>query len=233
MDWNTLATQLFPAGFDIAETDNVISGSGQVGGQPIAVIGTCAHIPVGVEATLRQAQFILNTVRDFPRRPILILVDTVGQRLRHRDEMLGINAYMAHLAKCVDFARHQGHTVLGLVYDQALSGGFVCSAMMADACHALPEASIRVMGLPAMARITKVSEERLIALAQENPVFAPGPKNYLAMGGIEAIWQGDLAVELENALASAHPHDQRSALGLARGGRKLAYVVSQEVRDVG
>lgn len=233
MDWNTLATQLFPGGHDIIETENVLSGVGQVGGQSVAVIGTCGHAEIGVEIALTQAQFILNTVRDFPRRPILFLVDTVGQRLRRRDETLGMNAYMAHLAKCVDFARRKRHTVLGLIYDQALSGGFLCGAMTGDGCYALPEASIRVMGLAAMARVTKVSEERLIELAQEDPVFAPGPKNYLVMGGIEAIWQGDLAAELEGALANANPNDQRSALGLARGGRKLAFLVTQEVRDVG
>jgi hypothetical protein len=52
----------------------------------------------------------------------------------------------------------KGHKVIGLVYDQALSGGFITSGLMADACYALPDATIRVMGLPAMARITKVPE---------------------------------------------------------------------------
>jgi malonate decarboxylase gamma subunit len=46
-------------------------------------------------------------VREHPGRPILMLVDTQGQRLRHRDEMLGINSYMAHLGKCVDLARRK------------------------------------------------------------------------------------------------------------------------------
>jgi hypothetical protein len=35
----------------------------------------------------------------------VILVDTQGQRLRRRDEMLGINSYMAHLGKCIELAR--------------------------------------------------------------------------------------------------------------------------------
>ncbi|MFX5808811.1 biotin-independent malonate decarboxylase subunit gamma, partial [Acinetobacter baumannii] len=115
-------------------------------------------------------------------------------------EMLGINSYMAHLGKCVELARRQGHRVVGLVYDQALSGGFITSGLIADACYALPEATIRVMGLPAMARITKVPEERLTELAKSNPVFAPGPENYLRMGGVAAIWNGDLAKALADAL---------------------------------
>jgi malonate decarboxylase gamma subunit len=112
--------------------------------------------------------------------------------------------------------------VIGLVYDQALSGGFITSGLMADACYALPDATIRVMALPAMARITKVPEERLTELAQSNPVFAPGAENYQRMGGVQEIWTGDLAARLEEALAAPFNGDERAALGLARGGRKLA-----------
>lgn len=227
--WQTLADQLFPEGFAIEEQDCFISGSASVNGQTISVIGTCQHTPIGVEIALAQARAVLATVRDFPQRPILLLVDTQGQRLRHRDEMLGINSYMAHLGKCIALARQQGHVVLALVYAQALSGGFITSGMMADACYALPDATIRVMGLPAMARITKVPEETLMALAQSNPVFAPGPQNYEKMGGIQAIWGADastdVSLQLAAALTQASAEDQRSQLGQQRGGRQRAQVV--------
>jgi malonate decarboxylase gamma subunit len=160
-------------------------------------------------------------------------VDTQGQRLRHRDEMLGINSYMAHLGKCIDLARRRGHKVIGLVYDQALSGGFITSGLIADACFALPDATIRVMGLPAMARITKVPEEKLTELAKDNPVFAPGAKNYLRMGGVQAIWEGDLAAHLAQALAECDAVDRRKELGLARGGRHFAQPVAEAVRSGG
>jgi malonate decarboxylase gamma subunit len=229
MDWKKLATTLFPQGHSIVEKDDFLSGSGQVDGQTVAVIGTTGHTPIGVEIALAQAKAILQTVREAPGTPILMLIDTQGQRLRHRDEMLGINSYMAHLGKCVDLARRKGHKIVGLVYDQALSGGFITSGLMADACYALPDATIRVMGLPAMARITKVPEERLTELAQSNPVFAPGPENYLRMGGLQAIWEGDLATQLKAALAEPTTGDRRSALGLERGGRRLAQPVIEAV----
>jgi malonate decarboxylase gamma subunit len=230
MDWQTLATQLFRGGHTIDERDNFLSGSAQVGDQPVDVIGTTGHVPIGIEIALAQAQAILKTVQDHPGRPILILVDTQGQRLRHRDEMLGINSYMAHLGKCVDLARRRGHTVIGLVYDQALSGGFITSGLIASACFALPQATIRVMGLPAMARITKVPEERLTELAKDNPVFAPGPENYLRMGGLHGIWQDDLAGQLVRALNACGTEDGRMALGRERGGRMLAQPVAEAVR---
>ena len=225
MNWTDVTARLFPAGHAITERDQLLTGSAMVGAREVAVVGTTGHAPIGVEIALAQAAFVLQTVREHPGRPILILVDTQGQRLRHRDEMLGINSYMAHLGKCVELARRSGHKIIALVYDQALSGGFITSGLMADACYALPDATIRVMGLPAMARITKVPEERLIELAASNPVFAPGPENYARMGGIEAIWLDDLAASLATALDAAPASDARSALGLGRGGRKLAQPV--------
>lgn len=233
MDWQLLATQLFPGGHDIVERDNFLSGNAQVDGNTVAVIGTTGHTPIGIEIALAQAQAILKTVQEHPGRPILILVDTQGQRLRHRDEMLGINSYMAHLGKCVDLARRQGHVVIGLVYDQALSGGFITSGLIASACYALPQSTIRVMGLPAMARITKVPEERLTELAKDNPVFAPGPENYLRMGGLHGIWEDDLAGQLVRALGEAGDEDRRMALGRERGGRMLAQPVADAVRAGG
>lgn len=230
MNWHTVADALFPQGHRIVERDNFLSGEAQVGGQLVAVIGTTEHTPIGVEIALAQAAAVLDTVRAHPGRPIVIMVDTQGQRLRRRDEMLGINSYMAHLGKCIELARRRGHRIVGLVYDQALSGGFITSGLMADACYALPDATIRVMGLPAMARITKVPLERLEELAKDNPVFAPGPENYLRMGGVSAIWHGDLAASLEQALAEAAPGDRRAELGLERGGRKLAAPVAAAVR---
>jgi malonate decarboxylase gamma subunit len=231
MDWRTVAASLFPAGHDIQEQDCFLSGSGMCDGAAVAVVGTTGHAPIGVEIALKQAQFILRTVREHPGRPILILVDTEGQRLRHRDEMLGINSYMAHLGKCVELARRMGHTVIGLVYDQALSGGFITSGLMADACYALRDTSIRVMGLPAMARITKVPEARLNELAVSNPVFAPGPENYLRMGGIEAIWEGDLAPLLAAAIARPLDTDRRALTGYERGGRRLSHPVMAAIRE--
>jgi malonate decarboxylase gamma subunit len=132
---------------------------------------------------------------------------------------------------CLDLARRRGHRVLGLVYDQALSGGFITSGLIADACDALPEAEIRVMRLPAMARITKLPEAMLAGLSESNPVFAPGVGNYVAMGGVRRLWQGDLAAALREALAHAPTTDRRAEDGAARGGRKLAARIAQQVLD--
>jgi len=176
-----------------------------------------------------QARVILDTIARHPGRPILLFIDTQGQQLRRRDETLGINRAMAHLGMCVDLARRRGHQVIGLVYDQALSGGFITSGLIADGCYALPEAEIRVMRIPAMARVTKLSEETLTALSESNPVFAPGVGNYVAMGGVRALWEGDLQAALRDALVNTPVEDTRAQDGAARGGRKLAASVVQRV----
>lgn len=160
---------------------------------------------------------------------MLLLIDTQGQQLRRRDELLGINRAMAHLGMSIDLARRQGHRVIGLVYDQALSGGFITSGLIADACYALPEAQIRVMRIPAMARVTKLPEEQLAALSATNPVFAPGVDNYVAMGGVRALWRDDLPGALRAALAETPTTDERAHDGTVRGGRRLAAQVIDDV----
>lgn len=213
-------------------TDNFFVGCGQVGEQTVQVIGTDQATEVGVDLALAMAAAVLATVRSHPGRPLLFLLDTQGQRLRRRDELLGLNGYMAHLAKCVEIARSRGHRILSLVYGQAVSGGYLTTGMMADACYALADAEIKVMNLPAMARITKIPQERLEALALASPVFSPGVANYQRMGHLLALWSGDLAACLQRALAELEPApagDRRMALGLQRGGRQNALPVAERV----
>ena len=235
MDWQHLVAQLFGDDHDIQLDGDLLGGSARFDGATLAVIGTTHHAAIGVALALAQAQRVLEAVAQHPGRPLLLLIDTQGQQLRRRDELLGINRAMAHLGCCIDLARRSGHPVLALVYDQALSGGFITSGLIADACYALPEAQIRVMRIPAMARVTKISEARLEALSQANPVFAPGVQNYVAMGGVRAVWShaqsGDLSAALRRALAHPFTTDDRASDGQQRGGRRLAAEVMQRVLD--
>ena len=229
MEWRKVATQLFPSVYDVKQEGDLLYGQGRCGKHTVAVIGTTNHAEVGAELALAMAAAVLAVMREHPKRPILFLVDTSGQRLRHRDELLGLNGYMAHLAKCVEMARRRSHAIISLVYEQALSGGFLANGMMADVCAALPEAEIRVMGLPAMARVTRISEEKLTELSKTSPVFAPGASNYLKMGGLDELWEGDLSVSLKNALEHIDSTDHRRKRGFERGGRLLCEPVVKKV----
>ena len=229
MIWTDLVERLFGAARDIVADGDFLSGTARLDGDTLAVVGSTNHAPIGFALALRQARVVLDTVAQHPGRPILLLIDTQGQQLRRHDELLGINRAMAHLGCCIDLARRRGHRVIGLVYDQALSGGFITSGLIADACYALPEAEIRVMRIPAMARVTKLSEDFLTRLSATNPVFAPGVQNYVRMGGVRSLWEGDLAACLRDALAHTPRDDRRAEDGRARGGRTLAAAVVEQV----
>ncbi|GAB3757690.1 biotin-independent malonate decarboxylase subunit gamma [Ramlibacter monticola] len=229
MNWQTLVTALFAQSHRIERSGDLLAGEAEFEGDRVAVVGTTDHAPIGVALALAQARVVLDTMAQHPGRAILLLIDTQGQQLRRQDEMLGINRAMAHLGCCIDLARRRGHRVVGLVYDQALSGGFITSGLMADACHALSEAEIRVMRIPAMARITKLPEEMLTELSRSNPVFAPGVANYVAMGGVRSLWEGDLRACLAAALAAPATGDQRAREGAERGGRRHAQAVIDQV----
>lgn len=231
MDWKTLTTTLFGSADGLTLDGDFLHGEVEFDGAPLTVVGTTHHAPIGVKLALAQARVVLDTVTRHPGRPLLLLIDTQGQQLRRRDELLGINRAMAHLGMTIDLARRRGHRVLGLVYDQALSGGFITSGLIADACDALPEAEIRVMRIPAMSRVTKLPEEMLTALSESNPVFAPGVDNYVAMGGVRRLWTGDLRDALRQALADAPADDRRAIDGAERGGRRLSADVTQRVLD--
>lgn len=229
MNWPTLVSALFGDDHTITAQGSFLHGEARLDGETLTVIGTTDHAPIGVEMALAQARAVLDTLQRHPGRTLLLLIDTQGQMLRRRDELLGINRAMAHLGCCIDAARRSGHRVIGLVYDQALSGGFITSGLIADACYALPEAEIRVMRIPAMARITKISEERLTALSLDNPVFAPGVDNYVAMGGIRALWPDKLQDRLRDAIEHSPSDDVRARDGHRRGGRRCAADIVQRV----
>jgi malonate decarboxylase gamma subunit len=226
-----LLDQLFPEGHDVEVQGDALSGTGKTAAGEVAIIGTTNNAYVGVEIALYLAAQVLDIMCSHPKRPILMLVDTVGQRLSRRDEMLGINGYFAHLAKALAFARNAGHRLIALVYAEAVSGGFLSFGLMADEIHSLADAKVRVMNLPAMARVTKLPLERLEQLSRTSPVFAPGVENYVRMGGVHSVWEDAFADRLVTALQGSDFQDRRRELGMQRKGRTQAHAVAQRVRE--
>jgi len=226
---NTLLDALFPRGHAITVADSVLTGTATTDDGEVTVIGTTDKIEVGVDHALVLAETVLASTAEYPQRPIVMLVDTAGQRLARRDELLGINGYFAHLAQSLDLARRRGARLVTLVYGESVSGGFLSFGLMADHIHALPDAQVRVMDLRAMARVTKQPLEKLQALSQSSPVFAPGVENYVAMGAVQSVWHGDLAQALLDALRAPADGDRRAQRGAERGGRTLAARVAAQV----
>lgn len=224
-----LCAALFPAGHDVRVDGDRLSGTGRTKKGDVAVVGTCNHAAIGADLAFALAGDVLDIVDRHPFRPILMLVDTQGQKLSRRDEMLGNPGYLAHLAKCFEVARQRGHKLLALVYGEAVSGGFLALGMTADEAYAVPGAQIRVMALPAMSRITQIPVERLEELCRTSPILGPGAEHYEKLGAIEGIWLDDLAASLETALSRPSTPDRRRTLGSERGGRTSAHAVVEKI----
>jgi malonate decarboxylase gamma subunit len=226
-----LLDRLFPLGHAVSVDDQVVHGTAKTAAGEVTVIGTTDHAEVGIEHALALAHAVLESTRLHRERPIVMLVDTSGQRLSRRDELLGINGYLGHLAQCLEIARQRGARLVSIVYGEAVSGGFLSFGLMADEVFALPDAQVRVMNLKAMARVTKQPLERLESLSRTSPVFAPGVENYAAMGAVNAVWSDNIPERLTAALVASSTGDIRRRLGSERGGRKLAADIAQRVAD--
>ena len=205
------------------------SGTGHCAGTDVAVIGTVDNTPIGIELAFRMAGEVLEVVRHHPGRPILLLVDTQGQRLSHRDELLGINGYMAHLAvprPCpAQRTPHPGARVLPrgerrLPRQQHAGRHLLRAARGGDPCDEPAGHGARHQD-PAGAAD---GAERLLAGVRTGGGQLPAHGRHRgAVGGRP----GGL---LAKALAAPASGDRRRAAGEERQGRTLARAVSDRVR---
>ena len=225
MDLALLLDALFPLGHDVTVDGSLVHGSARTEVAPsVEILGTADAAAVDAKLALAMAGHILHVLDGAPR-PFVFLVDTSGQALRRHEELIGLNAYLAHLACTVDVARRSGFPSVSIVYGEAVSGGYLSLGLMANRAYALGNAQIRVMDLHAMARVTRLPHDQLQQLARESPVFAPGADNYVKMGALSAIWAEPTAALMSDALAEVMREssraDGRLAAGHERGGRVL------------
>jgi malonate decarboxylase gamma subunit len=224
---------LFPSGHDVkTSAAGIITGTGKSKqGGAIAVIGVANGVALGTAGVLPLAEEVLRVVARGGNTPILVLVDTQGQLMARRDEMRGLNEYLAHLAKCLLLASQQGHRTIGLEYGKAAAGAFLATALATDRLIGLPGAGPSVMDMPSMSRVTKLPLDKLKDLAKTTPVFAPGLDHLFQMGAVAEIWDPEkpLDEQLEVALGKASTKDVRDELGAERKGRLMAAQVAKRV----
>ncbi len=224
---------LFPSGHDVkTSAAGIITGTGKrMQGGAIAVIGVANGVALGTAGVLPLAEEVLRVVARGDNTPILVLVDTQGQLMARRDEMRGLNEYLAHLAKCLLLASQQGHRTIGLEYGKAAAGAFLATALATDRLIGLPGAGPSVMDMPSISRVTKLPLDKLKDLAKTTPVFAPGLDHLFQMGAVAEIWDPEkpLDEQLEVALGKASTKDVRDELGAEREGRLMAAQVAKRV----
>jgi malonate decarboxylase gamma subunit len=112
------------------------------------VLGIAGEKDLGVDDVILLAGRVLQIVRAGDGVPILVLIDSSSQRMRRRDELLGLNEYLAHLAKSLLLAEAQGHRTIGLLYGGSAAGAFIATALATGTLVALPGGHPAVMDLP-------------------------------------------------------------------------------------
>ena len=236
MTLDDILASLFPESRDVTNDLGLLLGSGSLkNGDRAIVIGVADRTAVGVDEAIRLSRFVLNAMQQGDG-PILVLVDSDSQRMSKRDELLGLNEFLAHLAKCLIYADMQGHHTVGLLYGHTAAGAFIATALATRSLVALPGAEPEVMDLPSMSRVTKLSIEVLEEKAKSTPVFAPGLKNLAQTGAVLATWDENisLADQLEALLTDAQNSggDRRDRLGQIRKGRPKAADIAERVHDL-
>jgi malonate decarboxylase gamma subunit len=226
---------LFPDGHDVTNEGGVLSGTGTLrSGGKAAVIGIAGRTALGVDEAIRLSAQVLASVEG-ERGPLLVIVDSDSQRMSKRDELLGLNEFLAHLAKCLIHVDLHGRPTIGLLYGHSAAGAFLVTALATRVLVGLPGADPAVMDLPSMARVTKLSVDVLTEKAQSTPVFAPGLQNLARTGAVHMIWDNAVALgdQLETLLDTMPDAvDQRDTLGTERGGRPKAREIAERVRGL-
>jgi malonate decarboxylase gamma subunit len=236
MTLDDILASLFPEGHDVQNNEGLLLGSGSLkDGRRAEVIGVADRTAVGVDEAIRLSDQVLDAVERGGDGPILVLVDSDSQRMSKRDELLGLNEFLAHLAKCLIYADLQGHHTVGLLYGHTAAGAFIATALATRTLVALPGAEPEVMDLPSMSKVTKLPLEVLKEKAESTPVFAPGLANLAQTGAVLATWddKASLGDQLEELLGGRQENgDQRDRLGKARGGRPKAANIAERVHEL-
>jgi malonate decarboxylase gamma subunit len=152
--------------------------------------------------------------------------------MARRDELLGLNEYLAHLAKSLALAALHGHRTVSVLFGHAAAGAFIATALSSQSLVALAGAEPSVMDLPSISRVTKLPLEQLKELAKTTPIFAPGVEPLFATGAVMEIWAANEPLASRLAALLAQPvstSDLRDRVGLERKGRLLAQKIAERV----
>jgi malonate decarboxylase gamma subunit len=225
---------LFPSGHTLERgLSGTVHGTAKVEGQgDVTVIGIAGGTPLSVDGAMLLAGHVLAAVEAGGRAPIVVLVDTSSQNMARRDELLGLNEYLAHLAKSLLLAAVHGHRTVSVLFGHAAAGAFIATALSSQSLVALPGAEPSVMDLPSISRVTKLPLENLKELAKSTPIFAPGVEPLFATGAVAETWTADQPFALRLAALLRRPvptSDLRDRTGLERKGRLLAQKIAERV----
>jgi malonate decarboxylase gamma subunit len=234
MTVDDVLASLFPLGHRVESgPSGTLHGDANVEGLgKVTLVGIVGGTPLGVDGAIFLAGHVLATVEAGNRTPVIVLVDTATQAMTRRDELLGLNEYLGHLAKSLALAATHGHPTVSILFGAAAAGALIAAVLSSRFVVALPGAEPSVMDLPSISRVTKLPLEKLPELAKSTPIFAPGVEPHFAIGALTETWRATepLASRLATVLRQpAATSDLRDRLGLERKGRLLAHNIAERI----
>ncbi|WP_179403212.1 biotin-independent malonate decarboxylase subunit gamma [Burkholderia guangdongensis] len=230
MTLDEVLTSLFPHGHAIERAGGLLTGRAELNGARVDVIGVADRLPFGIDEAVKLASQVLDTIERGDGAPILVLVDSDSQRMSKRDELLGLNEGLSHLAKCLMQADLAGHRTIGLLYGHTAAGAFIATALATRTLLALPGAEPEVMDLPSMSRVTKLPLDVLKEKARTTAVFAPGLDNLVKVGAVDAVLDPARPLDAQVAEWLGKPADRVDRR--AARGRPVAADVAQRVYEL-
>jgi malonate decarboxylase gamma subunit len=125
-------------------------------------------------------------------RPIVAVVDAIGQAYGRTEELLGLHLACAAAAEAYATARLAGHPVIALLVGKAMSGAFLAHGYQANRIVALddPGVIVHAMGKPAAARIMRRSVEELEQLAHQSPPMCHDIRTFAQWGLVHSLIVG-------------------------------------------
>ena len=153
-----------------------------------------------------------------------------------RDELLGLNEFLAHLAKWLIYADMHGRPTIGLLYGHSAAGAFLATALATRVLVGLPGAIAGGDG-PAFDGKGDQAVDRGAARRRRSrrrclrPAWriSPGWARFTPPGTSRSRWPTSwrrCSPDLPDA------RDRRDALGKERGGRSKAAEIAERVRDL-
>ena len=128
MTLDDILASLFPDGHDVKNDKGVAVRIGNAAIRRPGARRSASRTgpPLGVDEAIRLSGYVLDSLEQ-GSGPILVLVDSDSQRMSKRDELLGLNEFLAHLAKSLIYADMHGRPTIGLLYGHSAAGALLAT----------------------------------------------------------------------------------------------------------
>ncbi|KUJ50020.1 biotin-independent malonate decarboxylase subunit beta [Chryseobacterium sp. JAH] len=209
------------------------------------------HGEVGLQEGWVLAKYIREAIEDdadkMIKRNFVAIIDVPSQAYGFNEELLGIHYACAASADAYATARLKGHSVIGVIVGNAISGAFLAHGLQSSRLIALNDKDINVqaMSKQSAARITKRTIAELEEVTKKVPAMAYDINSYYTLGALDTLIDVEnanfptthdfekVSIELSKAIeANDHSLSQRlKTKNAVESGRKSSIVVRSKIEE--